>query len=272
VKKNYLWLLCTAFLWSLAGVAIRSSSTTGITFSIYSAAAAIPVSLLLRHRSILINKTTLLVGVAHYVMSMTFIYANNLTTVANALILQYTSTVFVLIYQSIDEHHLPTLWQTVQIIWVFIGMIIFFADGLQGGHLLGNMLALCSGAAFGVEFYVNTKAEADAFSSCIIGYSLAVICGFLIIRKVPELSPSSWLSVLTYGAVVIGMAGVCYSIGISDADPLTANLICMLEILISPLWAFILFKEVISPLALVGAVIIVSAIVTSAVVEVKTKS
>ncbi|MBO6048145.1 MAG: DMT family transporter [Erysipelotrichaceae bacterium] len=267
MRKDYLWLFATAVLWSLAGIVIKNAHADGVVISAFSCLIAFPASLLLYHKGIRWNKTIITVAIARYLMSLSFIYANILTTVANALILQYTSTIFILIYQSIDHKKLPEIRQCLIIGWVIMGLILFFVDDIDGGRTLGNVLALFSGSMFGLEFYVNTKKEADAFSSAMIAYILSFVFGILILHRLPSLSLSSWLSIAIYGIVVIALPGITFALGIATANALTANLICMLEIIMSPLWAFIMFGETISGLSLIGAVMIVGAVLTNIFLE-----
>lgn len=100
--KGVFFLLMTAFCWSLAGLFIRASHLSGLGFSMMSSIVAIPLSMIIHHKKLVFNKMTVTVGVFQFLMSLTFIYANKLTSVANAIVLQYSSTIFVLIYQSID--------------------------------------------------------------------------------------------------------------------------------------------------------------------------
>ena len=57
----------------------------------------------------------------------------------------------------------------------FTGMFIFFVDSLSIGNMLGNTLALVSGMFFGLQFYLNTKNEAETYSSVQINYILTWI-------------------------------------------------------------------------------------------------
>ena len=180
--KGVFFLLMTAFCWSLAGLFIRASHLNVLGFSMMSSIVAIPLSMIIHHKKLVFNKMTVTVGVFQFLMSLTFIYANKLTSVANAIVLQYSSTIFVLIYQSIDLRKLPTKRQMGIIAIVFIGMALFFADTLSFSHLLGNILAIISGACFGMQFYLNNKEEAEAFSSTIFAYMFSLTVGLIVFR------------------------------------------------------------------------------------------
>lgn len=267
--KGVFYLLMTALCWSLAGLFIRASHLTGIGFSMMSSMVAIPLSLIIHHQKLILNKRTLTVGLFQFLMSLTFIYANKLTTVANAIVLQYSSTIFVLIYQSIDLHKLPTKRQMGIIAIVFIGMALFFADSLTFSYLLGNILAIFSGACFGLQFYLNNKEDADAFSSTIYAYLFSLIVGSIYFKGLPPCKITDAFGILGYGTLTMSIGGIFLALGISCTEAFTANLICMLEVILAPLWAFIFFHETVSIISFIGATLVVGGIILNLILDFK---
>lgn len=267
--KGVFFLLMTAFCWSLAGLFIRASHLSGLGFSMMSSIVAIPLSMIIHHKKLVFNKMTVTVGVFQFLMSLTFIYANKLTSVANAIVLQYSSTIFVLIYQSIDLRKLPTKRQMGIIAIVFIGMALFFADTLSFSHLLGNILAIISGACFGMQFYLNNKEEAEAFSSTIFAYMFSLTVGLIVFRGLPDFHITDAFGVCGYGFFPMCLGGIFLALGISCTEAFTANLICMLEVILAPLWAFIFFHETISGISLIGAGMVVGGIILNLILDFK---
>lgn len=268
-RKGVFYLLMTAFCWSLAGLFIRASHLTGLGFSMMSSLVAIPLSLIIHHQKLIFNRRTFTVGLFQFLMSLSFIYANKMTTVANAIVLQYSSTIFVLIYQSIDLHRLPSRKQLGIILIVFVGMILFFADSLSFSYLLGNILAIFSGACFGLQFYLNNKEDADAFSSTIYAYLFSLIVGLLCFRGLPAFHIKDAFGILGYGTLTMSLGGIFLAAGISCTEAFTANLICMLEVILAPLWAFLFFHETVSGMSLVGAVLVVGGIILNLILDFK---
>lgn len=267
--KGVVCLLLTAFCWSLAGLFIRASHLSGLGFSMMSSMIAIPLSMIIHHKKLVFNKLIITVGVFQFLMSLTFIYANKMTSVANAIVLQYSSTIFVLIYQSIDLHKLPTKRQMGIIAIVFVGMALFFADTLSFSHLLGNILAIISGACFGMQFYLNNKEEAEAFSSTIFAYMFSLITGLIVFRGLPSFHVTDAFGVGGYGFFTMSLGGIFLALGISCTEAFTANLICMLEVILAPLWAFIFFHEIISGMSLLGAGMVVGGIILNLILDFK---
>ena len=102
--KGVFFLLMTAFCWSLAGLFIRASHLSGLGFSMMSSIVAIPLSMIIHHKKLVFNKMTITVGVFQFLMSLTFIYANKLTSVANAIVL--------------NTHQQSLYWSINQLIYV----------------------------------------------------------------------------------------------------------------------------------------------------------
>ena len=235
--KGVFYLLMTAFCWSLAGLFIRASHLSGLGFSMMSSIVAIPLSMIIHHKKLVFNKLTITVGVFQFLMSLTFIYANKLTSVANAI--------------------------------VFIGMALFFADTLSFSHLLGNILAITSGACFGMQFYLNNKEDAEAFSSTIFAYMFSLTVGLIVFRGLPNFQITDAFGVCGYGFFPMCLGGIFLALGISCTEAFTANLICMLEVILAPLWAFIFFHETISGISLIGAGMVVGGIILNLILDFK---
>jgi drug/metabolite transporter (DMT)-like permease len=67
------------------------------------------------------------------------------------------------------------------------------------------------------------------------------------------------------GIVQVGGAYILFSEGIRSTPPVTASLITGLEPIMNPAWVALFYGETISPLSMVGAVIVVIAIVARSV-------
>lgn len=254
-------MMLTALCCSVAGLLIRFMNAPGIVLTTFGSLIAIPVSLVIYRHPVKFTRMVIFTGVVQYLMSLSFTYANQITTVANALVLQYTSGIFVLILQSIETKRLPAMYKIYVMMIVLAGTAIFFADGLGTGQLMGNMLGLLSGALLGLAFYLTAKPEIDAYSVGIMSFVVATIQGMTVLRAIPAIDSQSWLAIVAYAVIVYAISGIAYSIGIKKIDAFLADLICMLEVVLAPLWVFLLFGETISMLSLVGAVMIIGGII-----------
>lgn len=73
--------------------------------------------------------------------------------------------------------------------------------------------------------------------------------------------------VLAAGLLCTGIPAVTYTIGIQMTTALNANLIAMSEVIMAPLWAFLLFQETIG--SWLAAILMVAAILYEIRIEAK---
>lgn len=261
MNKGYIYLLLTALFWSFAGICIRFNHQSALLISVVNAVIGISFNLIFNHQKFRLNKTILLAGFCQFMMGVTFVFANQLTTVGNAIILQYTSMIFVLIYQSIDKKRLPKLQQIMVIFVVIIGMSLFFFDSISFKGMLGNIIAIISGAFYGLQFYVNTKENANPYSSMITNFLFSISLIVFVYKDFVNVTSVEWIAMAGSGLICAGLGSLCFARGIAIVNPFTANIICMLEIIFAPLWAYFIFQETIGELSLVGAVIMLTGMI-----------
>ena len=115
---GYADLFLTALCWSFVGLFTRSNACSAWLTSAVASLSGLLFLLVVVRPTLRFTKRAVLVGLASCVTSLTFIFANKLTSVGNAIVLQYSSTIFVIIYESIERRHLPhasKTWSSAQI-------------------------------------------------------------------------------------------------------------------------------------------------------------
>ena len=200
-------------------------------------------------------------------MMITFYGANQLTTVGNAVVLQYCSTAFVVMYQAVDERRLPEAVRVGVVLLALVGMVLFFFDELTVDGIVGNALAIVSGAFFGLMFYLNSKLGAAPLCSSMVGWTLAVVVGLAAVPSLPQVAPEEWGSMVVQSLVCTCLASVLFAYGIVRVPALSANMICMSEVVLAPLWAYLLFGEAFGRFAFLGAALIVASIILNLLVD-----
>lgn len=271
LTKYHFYVAITALCWSTGGLFIKSVEQSGFLIVGAEAFFALVFCLLFQRHRFQWTKFVLMTGFFQFLMQICFVFANLLTTVGNTIVLQYTSMIFVLIYQSLDKRRLPKPYQLLVIVLALTGMVTFFFDQLSWDGLLGNILAIASGAFLGAQFYLNTKEQADANSSLYIQYFLCALTTLVYLAVHPsiQVSVSDGLYLLAAGIVTNGISGIFFAKGIEGISGFTANIICMSEAVLAPIWAFLFLHERLSPAACIGAVLIGSALVYNSIREVK---
>ena len=79
-------------------------------------------------RKVIINKTVILGALFNCAMAVTFVMATKMTTAANAIVLQFTEPIFVILLLWVLYKKRPQKNAVLATVVVFIGILFFFFD------------------------------------------------------------------------------------------------------------------------------------------------
>ena len=262
-RTGVLWVFLASVLFSLGGLGVKLVPWSALAINgarNLIGAAVIGLWLLVRRHRLVFNRTVLIGALSMIGVTTLFAVANKLTTAANAIVLQFTAPVFVILFMAVPFRKKPTRADVITCLAVLAGVCLFFADGLRAGNQLGNVAALVSGVCYAGVFMMNAGQGADALSSCFLGQLTAGVLFTPFCFRETDFSAVALLAVLGLGALQVGLAYIFFSAGIKRTPPVTASLIAGLEPILNPLWVALFLKERTSLLALLGAVIVVASI------------
>ncbi len=262
-KKGNLMIFGTAFLWSFLGIITKTVSFNGLVVAGSTSLMALAVLILFnRGRRLHWNGLAVLTGVVAAAMNLSFFLANKYTTVANAIVLQYCSPVFVLLYYRFFQKRRLKKQQVGVVGLCLAGLVIFFANQLGSGNMFGNLLALFSGVTFAGCFYLNALPDNDPVCTQLMQHGLCALAGLgsIVLSAGKFRDMGEWGIVLAGGLLCSGMAAELYAEGIQRTTALNANLIAMSEVIMAPLWSFVIFHEALGGMAALGAGLMIVAI------------
>lgn len=253
-----------AVLWSTAGIFIKLIPWNPFVISGWRSLFAAGVMALYMRRTGLefrLNRASLLSGLSLAGTLLAFVCANKLTTAANAIVLQYTSPVFILLFSAVFLKQRIRGLDAAAVAVSLGGMSLFFFGSLSGGALLGNCIAIFSGACVAVTNLVAGGTDPDSrMSGILLGQLIAAAVGVPLTAVFPpEATATAFLSIAALGVLQLGIPYVLYGLALKDCPPLACSLIGMLEPLLNPVWVFLFDGEAPGVFALFGgAVVIVS--------------
>ena len=224
-------------------------------------ASVIGIFLLVTHRKIVFSKRVFIGALSMIGVTTLFAISNKLTTAANAIVLQFTAPVFVILLMAVLYGQKPGKVDILTCCAVLFGVVLFFVDGIQAGNILGNITAVLSGICYAGVFMMNTGENADALSSCFIGQLAAGLIFSLLCFRETDFSLPVIAAVLALGLIQVGGAYILFSIGIQHTPPVTASLITGMEPILNPLLVAVFYKERVSALSVIGSVIVVTSII-----------
>ena len=223
-------------------------------------ACVIGAYLLIARRRVVFSRRVLVGALSMIGVTTLFALSNKLTTAANAIVLQFTAPVFVILLMAAIYHQRPGRVDMLVCALVLLGVVLFFVDGLQAGNLVGNVTAILSGICYAGVFMMNTGKNADAISSCFIGQLAAGLIFSPLCFAETEFSAPTLAAVAALGVIQVGGAYILFSIGIRQTPPVTASLITGMEPIMNPLLVAAFYGEAVTALSVVGSVIVVCSI------------
>ena len=144
----------------------------------------------------------------------------------------------------------------------FLGITLFFADGLALGSTAGNLVALGAGLAFGCYYLsLGECPEPERMSAVLIGHALTFLVGMpAVIVTRPAISAAALLSLLALGVFQLGIPYVLLAHASGWCPPLICALLGALEPLLNPLWVAVFDGERPGVPALIGGLIVIGAV------------
>ena len=190
-----------------------------------------------------------------------FVFANKLTSAAAAILLQFSAPIFIILMQLLFYRQKPRPAGIIAVSVTIVGMLLFFADKLDSGNMLGNILAIVSGLTFAGVFVCNKRPDVDTEQSLYIGFLINSVIGLPFVFFQVTGDPLAWGAVAFMGIVQVGIAYLFFSKGIKGTSALLACLITALEPVLNPLWVAFATGEIPGMFAIIGGVIIVLTVV-----------
>ena len=270
-------MLAAALLWSTGGLFIKWTSISGLELSFFrSFFAIIMVAFFTRREGFGLNVVTALASVLYAVLLILFVLATKQTTAANAIFLQYTAPVYVLILEPLIYKEKFRHRDLMTVLICVGGMTLFFVGRLRPEDVSGNMMALASGFCFALYFLLlrHPRArEVNRASSVIYGNLLVVLLtapwGF---AATPSLDRFDLMSVVYLGVIQIGLAYLLFTTAMANGvRSLDAGIVGYVEPVLNPVWVFLVLGEKPSPWALIGGTIIILAVITHMYLDARNK-
>jgi len=262
-QKGILYVFTAALLWSSGGLFIKLISFSAMQLSFFRCSiAAITFALIFKKQILLVNKLSIVNSCMYAVVLIAFVIATKTTTAANAIFLQATAPIYVLIFEPLIN---KSKYERINIITVVVcvsGMILFFVGKLEPGHFEGNLVALISGITF-AAFFLGMKRNDQKYqqSSIFWGNILVALICIPFLSSLEMISFSDLWMVSFLGVFQIAIAYALFASGLKRFIAVEASIISMVEPVLNPVWVLIGYGEIPSTYSILGGSIIIFAIV-----------
>lgn len=273
-RRGTLYVFLAAVLYSIGGLCIKLIPWHGMSINGGRNMVSVLVVggyLLLTHHRPRWNKWIALGAASVCGTNILFTLANKMTTAANAIVLQFTAPIFVIVLSLLFWRKRPKKLDIAVCGVTLLGVTCFFLESLEAGNMLGNVLALASGLSYAGVFLLNDLPNADPISSVFWGDVCSAVVGLPYLVRETNFTASALTSLVILGAFQVGLAYILMCEGLKTTPAVTASLISGIEPVLNPTLVAIFYHEMIGPLSFVGAVIVVGAVITYNVVQSRQK-
>lgn len=257
-------MFLAAVLYSIGGLCIKLIPWSGMAINgARTAIALVVIGAYLKavHHKPKMNLWVLVGALAVCGTNILFSIANKLTTAANTIVLQFTAPIFVIMFSMLLFGKKPKKLDLMACGLVLGGVLLFFIDSLSAGGMLGNVLALISGVSYAGVFLMNDMPDSDAISSVFWGDVISAVVGLPFLGYETEFSGNTVIALLVLGVFQVGAAYILLTEGLKTTPPVTASLVSGIEPVLNPILVAVFYHEMIGPVALVGAMVVVGSVV-----------
>lgn len=264
VEKQAIFLMALcACLWSIAGIFIKLIPWNPVAIAgCRSLFAAFVLVIYMHHKKLKwkLNHQSITNGFFLMATFFCFVIANKLTTSANAIVLQFTAPVFILLISSIFLKQKFHPGDIGVVIMTLAGISLFFFDQLSPSGMIGNIIAVCAGFAMAVMFVLSGSSKDDEcrMSGILLGHVFTAIIGVPMLFLIPSaITPTAAVSIVILGIVQLGIPYTLFGIAAKNCPPLMCSILGAIEPLLNPVWVFLFTGEKPGIFALIGAIIVI---------------
>ena len=255
-----IYVLLSAICFSTGGVLIKSIPWNSFSISLARSVLSLIVIILYQKsqgRKFVFNKMVLFGAMCNCIRAVTFVMATKMTTAANAIVLQFTEPVFLILIVWLVYKQKPKKDAVLTCLLVLLGIVCFFFESLSAGGMAGNLLAILSGFSYAGVFLIKKFPGGDFESSLIVSHVISILIGIPFFMKETVFTPTVWVYVVALGIVQFGLSYIFLSKGLDRVSPVTASLTSTIEPILNPVLVAIFCGETIGSLSIVGAVLVI---------------
>ena len=194
------------------------------------------------------------------ICNITFIISIQNTNVANTLIMIALAPMLSAILGAIFLKETPDTKTWLTIIITFLAATYIFYDSIQLGNILGDIFGLIT--AFGLAANANLVRYAkdrDLVPSAVIGKLCVALFAFFFVESF-ELIEKDLIIVPLMCIMCVALPFVLVTIAPRYITAAEVNLFFLLEVIIGPIWVWLIIKEQPSLETIQGGIVIVIAI------------
>jgi drug/metabolite transporter (DMT)-like permease len=268
-----------AVCWSTGALIARLVTTSPWTTSFWrSVFASLFLSLVLsiaRRRTVVAQwrdggRTVLAVAVCMSVASTCFIFSLAHTSVANTLILMSTGPYVagLLGWILLGERVAPRTWLTMSV--ALAGVVVMVSSSESRGAMVGDLLAIVMACSFAIAtVLVRSHPEIQMAPAAALATTITALVA-LPLGDPLTTAPRDLLLLAFFGVGQFGAGFLLFMAGARLIPVAESSLIGMLEVVLGPLWVWLVLNERPGAASLAGGALILVALLANTLVDLVT--
>lgn len=279
-KLKYLYVFAAGCFWGIISLFLKPLLNMGfsqvqtVTFRCLIAALVLGIVILIKDKSLFKFKIrdlwcflgTGLVSLMFF--SICYFYSMTYNGVCVAVILLYTSPVFVMLLSLLLFKEKITYKKIIAIVLTITGCI--FVSGIAGGQsigVLGIVLGICSGLGYALYSIFSRYALQRNYNSMTISFYTFLFCGLAClpfsspVNLVMSLTPKAVLLASGVGIICCVLPYLCYTKGLQYVENTKASIIVAVEPVVASFIGVLVYNEQITVVKLLGVILVLAAVV-----------
>jgi drug/metabolite transporter (DMT)-like permease len=271
-------VFAAAVLFSTGGAGIKAAAFTGLQVSALRSGIAALILLALLRRGVVLSPAMLATGVVYAATVTLFVLSTKLTTAANAIFLQSTAPLYLLLLSPLilrERFHARDL-----------GFLLGVAAGLglcvvgqpvptttAPDPVTGNLLAIVCSITWaltllGLRYVQRNEARTSVgLSAVMLGNLFASVAAWPFAWPFPAASAAEWATIAYLGICQIGVAYVFLTAAMRVLPALEVSLLLLIEPVLNPIWTWLIRGERPGVYTIIGGAIIIAATAVKSVYD-----
>jgi drug/metabolite transporter (DMT)-like permease len=277
-RRGQVLVAAAAVAWSTAGPVQRAVDATPVTqVAIRAGVAAFALTaylLMRRGRATLaafydVGRSGVIVAVALAIVSSAFILALDHTTVAHVLLFQAIAPFLAALLAWLFMREAVGARTWAAMVAALTGVAIMVGGSLGAGDLRGDALCVVMSSGFALVIVITRRhLEISMTPATALGMAIAFVATAPFSNFGGVSAGDFWL-LAALGAGQMGLGLILFTAGARLIPAAQAGLITLLEVVLGPLWVWLIYRENPDTLTLLGGAVIVGAVLLHALADLR---
>ena len=208
--------------------------------------------------------TGVLVAALYGLTSILFMMAIYRTSTANLAFILAFNSVFAALLSWVFLREKPQTVTMIAMAIMLVGVLVIVGDGFAAGNFIGDLLALASAFTAASAITLTRSSGKDMGLTALSGVLLSlVVAAYFVVDGGYRIDAPWWI--LFNGAIVMPLAFYCLATGPRWLSAPEVAMFYLLETVLAPVWVWMIFAEAPTRNALIGGLILISALVAHSI-------